>query len=420
MNNTVQQLINDLFLQNEYDITSVGYGQKKTGDMYLSERSIVFGVKQKLQASDLSDQKIIPCMIEIDGQTYSTDVVEEPWDVVAMPTYCYDAGNNSVPPVVGKPVSDNRARTRPLSGGISGSAPPVNGFVNAGTLGGIVIDLQDQKLVGITNNHVGGTPGGAGAQASVPYTLASETTYGAQASAYRNIDFYQPCSWDRGIVNYAPDAIGSMKRAYPFSLPPVYNKIDACVVNLSASITNRNSMIPLSAPFNAPVPFATKQEIDGLTTSDPVFKAGRTTGSIGSNACALRVTLPSGNINVSFSPYTLYFSECIKIESPVTDTVVGSGGDSGSLVYACISSSSPMASAWKCIGLFFAGSTTGSVGYACRIDNIATMLSVSAWGGETRSDAPPLCSYITLDYGTYGSAVTAMSAGKTYWQIGRI
>lgn len=420
MNEALEDLIKVLFLTNDYDITSVSFGYKKVNNLLTDEESIVFGVKKKKLATELPDEKIIPSIIEVDGDVYTTDVNEES-EVVALATFCYNTGDNAVPPNVPMPVRNNRSYSRPLSGGISGHASPRAGFVYAGTLGGLVLDLEDNKVVALTNNHIGGSPGGSDAQAAVPLTLASSSTLGARASAYRNIAFYQPSSWDRGIVDYTPDVIGIMKRAYPFAAQPALNKFDACLINC-AGTTNRTSVFPLSAPFSTPVQFATTAEINGLTLNDPVFQSGRTTGSIGSNTCALRVTSKTFTTPVGpFGAGAIYsFSELLKVESPVTNTVVASGGDSGALVYACINSSNPATSAWRLIGMTFGAAADGSYSVSGRIDNIANLLRIGAWSGDTRSDTPSLCSYIILDYTTYSSAVTAKAGGKTYWQLGRV
>ena len=99
--------------------------------------------------------------------------------------------------------------------------------------------------------------------------------------------------------------------------------------------------------------------------------------------------------------------------------MVGSGGDSGSLVYAYFSTS-PSTSAWKVVGLFFAGDGAGNYGFASRIDNVTNLLAVSAYDGVNVSATPSLCSYITLPYSTYSTTLTTVVNGKKYWQIGKI
>ena len=429
MNNEIylkaKQLALKLFEENNYDVLSTGIGFKRIKGQLINVKCITFGVKNKLPLSSISPDKIIPSSFIIDGETVFTDVYEES-SFSIQPSYCFNSGDQSVPPNVPPPVSLNRLKTRPLSGGVSGAAPPVNGFVNAGTLGGVVVDLFDGTIVGMTNCHVGASPGGTDYQASVALSVPSTSTasistftYGARASAYQNINFYQPSSWDSGIVENPSDLVGAMKRAMPVRLPPGINKLDVCLINLSDDIVSSNSWFPLSAPFNSPPDFATSEDINNITLNDPIFKSGRTLGPLGNDtsSCDLRLTNNSMTIGVIFDDVMLY-TDLLRIESPYTNNYVSSGGDSGSFVYACLSSTMPSASAWKIIGLHFAGS--GTIGAAIRIDNIASMFSVSAYKGDYRSATPPLCSYKILPYTTYSTAVSAFKDGKTYWPLGRV
>ena len=415
----LKQEIERLFLENKYDILQVTFGQKQINGEYINDKCVKFGVKQKLPVETIPADKLIPKNLTIDGVIYKTDIVVVPEKIFAQPNYCWNTGTQSIPPVVSAPVSYNRAKTAILSGGISFGGPPPFPYVGAGTLGGIVIDNFDGKVVGITNNHVGAIPGGLIYEADIPQLVVNSTTYGATASAYRNIKSYQPASWDRGIADYEPDVIGSLKRAYPMTNTGS-NKIDAALINLTNSIIDTTSWHPLCANFYSATPVASTADIDSLTLSNPIFKSSRTTGPVGLAGCELRVTGTSTSLSVNYGTVgVLSYADCLTIESPVTNTVVGSGGDSGSLVYGYISTS-PSTSAWKVVGLFFAGDSTGSYGFACRIDNVTNLLAVSAYDGINVSATPSLCSYITLPYSTYSNTVSTVVNGKKYWQVGKI
>ena len=415
----LKQEIERLFLENKYDILLITFGQKQVNGQFTTDKCVRFGVKQKLSIQDIPADKLIPRTLTIDGVDYKTDVVIVPEKISAQPAYCWNTGTQAIPPVVSAPVSYNRAKTVILSGGISFGGPPPFPYVGAGTLGGIVIDNFDGKVVGITNNHVGAVPGGLIYEADIPQLVVNSTTYGATASAYRNIKSYQPASWDRGIADYAPDVIGSLKRAYPMTNTGS-NKIDAALINLTNSIIDTTSWYPLCANFYSATPFASKAEIDSLTTANPIFKSSRTTGPVGLAGCQLRVTGISTSLSVDYGTVgILSYADCLTIESPITNTVVGSGGDSGSLVYAYFSTS-PSTSAWKVVGLFFAGDGAGNYGFASRIDNVTNLLAVSAYDGVNVSATPSLCSYITLPYSTYSTTLTTVVNGKKYWQIGKI
>jgi len=419
----IKQEIEQIFLQNQYGFKTVGLGEKNSKGEYTGEKCISFGVEQKVPLDQIPLEKLIPKTITIDGTTFKTDVCVVVGKIIAYPTYCFPTGDSSVPPNTVHPVSANRARVRPLSGGVSCANLPSTGFFNAGTLGGIVVDILDGKQVGISNNHVIGTPGGSTSYAQVPVFIVSDVSGSLvpYASTYRTLSAYQNSSWDAGVVNNVADVIGIKKRCFPLYSQPTLNKVDGGIINLDDSIVGVSSWYPLSAPFLIPPTFASMGEIDSLTTSDPVFKSSRTTGPVGSDTCALRVTNTSVSLNVDYGDAgVLSFTDCLEITSPITNTVVGSGGDSGSLVYATINSTNPATSAWRCVGLFFAGNGSGSNGYACRIDNVSTLLAVSAWLGGTVNATPNPATYVNFNYSTHSSVVSVISSGKTYWQVGRV
>ena len=414
--NKVKQEVEKMVRDNPYDAHEVAIGCKFKNGSYTEEKVIRFGVEQKLPLDQIAPEKIVPKIIVIDGVEYKTDVYVTSPDVYAMPvTFCNPTGSQSVPPVVSPPVSHNRATTRPLRGGVSMAGPPLTGTVNAGTLGIIVVDSLDGRLVGLTNNHVCGNPGGTLNQAKF---LAADQ-YSASFTYYNTINMYQQSSWDSGVVNKATDLIGTAKRQYPLSSDPgAINYIDAGLVNLTASIVDNGSWNVISSSFASSPPFATTEEIDAITLSTQIFKSARTTGPIGPDTysgCVIQVTDTSTGLYVlgytpSGTDYIL-FGDCLRLES--TGTVVGVGGDSGSVVYAKIGG------VWKVIGLFFAGVNTGEIGYACRIDRVANLLKIEAYDGGAYSANPGMKSYITLSLAEYGNSPTASFNGKTYWQVGK-
>jgi hypothetical protein len=326
-------------------------------------------------------------------------------------------------------LTPNRSKRRPLLGGISMMAPPPAGYLSTGTLGGIVVDSTDGKMVGLTNNHVCANPGGSVQDCKF---LAGDT-YGSTDSNYRTINIYQPGSLDSGNVNYvgwltnnSSDFIGTTKRAFPLTSTGT-NYIDAGIVNLSDSIVNTNSWSAISASFVSPPPFATTAEIDALTTSNEIFKSGRTTGAIrydfineysSAYPCNIRVTQTSTSVGVTgyvgaTPDFAISFADLIRLESPWPDnTIPGLGGDSGSLVYAKIGG------VWKVIGLFFAGNGVNA-GWACRIDRVVELLKIQAYTGGTVNANPNTPTHITVDYNTYKNEVSASIGGKIYWQVGK-
>ena len=392
-------------------------------------------MEKKIPLDQIPDNKRIPKVIVVDGVEYKTDVYVAPTNIRTAATMrridildssgiispmvlsaCNNYGDNAIPPNVSPPVSYNRATTRPIRGGVSMAHPPPTGYVNAGTLGAVVIDDLDGKMVALTNNHVCTPPGGA--LGGTCRFFADDANYSASYSKYDTINMYQQSSWDSGVVNKSSDFVGITKRAYPLNSTGT-NYVDCGIVNLSGSLVDTQSWNVLGATFGGTAPvFATTAEIDSITTSTPIFKSGRTTGPIGPDTysgCVIQVTSTSTSLYVSgYADDNLdmvSFADCLMLES--SGTIVGIGGDSGCLVYAKIGG------VWKIIGLFFAGNNSGSPGFACRIDRVARSLRVSAYTGSAIDANPNAKSYITLSLASYGSQATASYNGKTYWQVGK-
>ena len=81
---------------------------------------------------------------------------------------------------------------------------------------------------------------------------------------------------------------------------------------------------------------------------------------------------------------TILFKNCFAIQSKEKNFTVAEGGDSGTAVFAQLSSTVPAASAWKCIGLIFAGAKTvsnDSEGFCVTIENIVNELDIEPWDG---------------------------------------
>lgn len=432
----LKEAVQNLHLDNVYGTLQVAYGCKQSKGQFTEEKCIRFGVEKKVPLDQIPEDKRIPSTITVDGVEYKTDVYVAPAKIFTYGAMrkieaeetnaaispmtlaaCNNYGDSAVPPNVSPPVSYNRATTRPLRGGVSMCHPPPTGYVNAGTLGAIVVDDFDGKMVGLTNNHVCSPPGGA--LGGTCRFFANDTNYAAEYSKYNNINIYQQSSWDSGLVNKSSDKIGVTKRVFPLSSTGI-NYVDCGIVNLTASIVDINSWDIVGATFGGTSPpFASTAEIDAITTSTPIFKSGRTTGPIGPDtysSCVIQVTNTSVSLYVGgYADDNLdnvLFADCISIES--SSTIVGLGGDSGSIMYAKIGG------VWKIIGLYFAGDNIGSYGLACRIDRVSKLLHVSPYTGGTVDANPNTPIYTTLDLATYGSQASASIGGKTYWQVGKV
>lgn len=373
------------------------------------------------------------------------------WVALAQSCYsvypCNDL-TSSPPP---SPIADHRQNVRPLVGGVSMICKLPVGEASAGTLGGIVIDSTDGKMVGITNAHVSGTPGFLDPVnnarvlffAGDPFLEQDGPAGGSSSNNYQyfnNIDNTQPGNLDvAGYSHIEANVIGKTKRIYPM-LCNDFNPIDCAIVNLTSSVVSTDSWKQLNIDLPSPPTFATTAEIDALTTNTPILTCGRTSGPRGSiisqsayysgyysptgttydfaqvhsGTCCLSVT--DLTFAGSVSGYGtvgggLVFADAIRIEAKYPCNIRPAiGGDSGSMVFAYINGE------WKIIGLIYAG--TDTFGLVSRIDHIARLLKVEPYLGTAVDADPNTPTDINLDVATYGLEVSASIDGKIYWQIG--
>ncbi len=186
--------------------------------------------------------------------------------------------------------------------------------------------------------------------------------------------------------------------------------------------------------------FATTAEIDslgdgGANEGAPVFKSGRTTGPIGfpgsaqytTGVCQVSVYDVAATADVNYGGNTTGFPigyvDQLAIRGPDHNPAPSAPGDSGAFWYALFHEGTPSLSAWKVIGLNFAGATikednvdTGRVAVANRIDNVASMFNLTAYRGQDLD-----IGYKNVDIKVVNSrsdAVTALIGGNMYWQAG--
>jgi hypothetical protein len=412
--------------KDQYDIVSISYGHRSKNNDYTNEKCICFGVKQKKSISELPPEKIIPSTITIDGVEFKTDVYVMP-EVTALLDSCQPSSVYEL----------NRQKYRPLSGGISIGNNGGAGYTSVGTLGTIVVDNVDNKLVGLTNLHVAAKH--LDGDGGTPFLLNYQTGGYSQINTFfysrsYNSIYQTSVAFNDGgsqFYNNPPDFIGTLKRGYPLNyyrnqfggiVFGNFNYIDAAIINLKDSIISNDSWRPIGAPFNTSPPFATAAEIDTLTLSTPLFRSGRTLGPIGygTSCTAISTIFTSTSIYVGgYMPFSLTdipieFTDAIGFTSNTIAVV--SGGDSGSILYANLSGT------WKIVGLIFAGAVDGSTGYACKINRVAQYLNVSYWDGLSgwSADPNPYTDIVLPNDPTYYTAVSAVTGGKVYYQLGLI
>jgi hypothetical protein len=423
----IKRKIAELYKTTPDYVTVVSYGFKIKNNFKTQEKCIIFGVKKKKKLEEIPSEEILPTTIDINGQKVNTDVIE-------IPDYrtnvCYD-----YTPLVGYPrgigypseeIIPHRSKQRPLQGGLSFTNATKNildNIFSAGTLGAIVVDSIDNKLVAISNNHV---------LTSNPF-LASEREESTPIANVHQHKVIQPADLDGGEIG--KDDVGKVKRYYPLSMSES-NYIDAAITTLntidedSYKILN---MLPECSTIH--LDFATTAEIDALLDSQaPLFKAGRTTGPIGypisniygDSTCEISVS----NLHVSASvggyfngitEETVDFEECIVFSYKNNSPGVSIVGDSGSILVGDVGGK------LKIIGLVFAGtpvtdpndaSIDGVTGIANRIDKVAELLQVKPWKSNTKikvDSEDPACPIILP--GLSNEKIIIVN-GKKYWQVG--
>jgi hypothetical protein len=415
---TLQWIREGKFKELPYNVQGALVGPKITNGQSTEQMCLILLVKEKLPLSQLPSNMIIPQNLEIETEIVLTDVQETILHQTIATTACHNNSENV------EPVKSNRIRYRPLVGGISS----ININSSDATLGLIVRDKSDGQVVALSNNHV--------YAASQVSTAVSSTT----ANNLGKINTLElsgrqpgsPSSNSYGNTDSSIDYIGKCKRPVlignisPSLDPYGYiqgTSVDAAILQLSSY----NLIDPLSSGrvvnFSEmpPYKFASDHEIDSLIdpTSlnyrSPIFRSGRTKGPIGfpgfSNFCKLSVyQLGYANVGL-YSGYRSWFSDSFYVQGNVSP---GGGGDSGSAMFALLSSNVPSASAWKTIGLLFAGPPDDSYSIGCRITSIVRDLDIVPWDLKM----PTVSSENNILVYTSKAPVLTLS-GRKYFQVGR-
>lgn len=357
----------------------------------------------------------------------------------------------------------NRQTQRPVKGGISitstsTSQGTYNQFGSVGTMGLVCQDSASGALVGLTNNHV--------VIRDAFYT--NQRTYLnpqnefdlSDSSNTIEGDFVYQTGESQPVNPGGTNEIGRVLRYVPIytsasivANPSLINKVDGAIFSLYCTSSTGQTIIDFTASFQqlglsytSSMPFASTAEIDNLLNNNHEFySSGRTTGPKGSpgTLCPLRMFNYSSfpiAYKLQGTPTNSYFTDVIAYIKPADSSSYSPGtsntnvqvcaypgwaGDSGSTLIANIGG------IWKIIGLVFAGNgipynpqATGlnyqiasTIGYACRIDQVAAQLGVKAWTGSIAPVVDPdSISYITISGSN--DTKTLNCSGSTYWQVG--
>jgi len=402
-----------------YNIEGASVGHKVKNGERTDEVCLILRVKEKLPLNLLSQDQIIPKNLELNNDFILTDVQETIINQKLATIDCH-AINESI-----EPVKSNRIRYRPLVGGISS----INIGSSDATLGLIVRDKSDGQIVALSNSHVyAGSQVSTGVIGIPTNELGSNNTFFLSArqpaspayNSYGNldasIDYVGTCKRPVLIGNIDPSIVGGVVND---------TSCDAAIVQLSSYnlINTLSSGRVVNFNVNPPFQFATDSEITSLVNPSspnyrsPIFRSGRTCGPVGfpgftSSTCRLSVFELGTSLVGDYSGYVADFSDCFYVDGTV---IPGRGGDSGSAMFALLSSNVPSASAWKMIGLLFAGPGDSSYTIGCRITNIVRDLDIIPWN----LTMPTVSSNNQLIIHTSKSPTVTLS-GRKYFQIGGV
>lgn len=439
INNVIEQLYNNT----SDNINAVMVGFKTINHQTTNQIAIVFNVNKKKPESELSRNEILPASINIDGTEYITDVVEDTSKIQLCTCYTNYRSNAEILRLQGNPLL-----LTPLKGGQEIIQFPTNWNISSdgtysvivGTLGLIVVDNEDNRVVGLTNAHV------------VCYNFVTNSERQDYQDTY---NLYEEIIW-ADENKYAPgavcrDGLGSLvlaspyiKRYNPYTKNSI-NYVDAALIGFQPNIIDNINLIDnnsyqiyqptyIDQTFGY-LSFASTTEINALLNNSSVklYSTGRSTGPKGwgdSSSCHLIVDGLSATsaLDIQDGPnagsYT--FGDMIRYRYADKSNFPIAPGDSGSILLANINNQI------KVIGLCFAGNVgtfdnpeSGThYGFACRIDRVAQILNIRSWDSSyILNKSMPQAEIITTNFNSNNTdsltkTVSGVNGSTKYYNIG--
>ena len=426
-------------------LTSMYVGRKITNNVDTEIYCITLNVIEKKNLSELSNSELLPSElggIPTDISTSSEIVLHSTcvYDkalILAESTQCspnYGPGNlgycsGNITSISVPACSDHgvayytpSSNQRAIPGGVSiGTTlvPPSMGGSGSGTLGWLAYDNTDDKIVGVTNNHVIGYNFASAGLNADPINYPG-IDCGSAAGATANGGL-QGANWSTGYVTQQPSypdngnssagvQMGSVKRFHPLCYNYTQNKVDAALIELTEEPTT--TILGLAW---GPYQHATTAEVNGLVGSY-VYKVGRSSGNILSVSYpdVVIITVNAANIKLG-NPNFMYDQQILFKSAGDGDPSPGVGGDSGAAILCCVGG------ALKIVGINFAGNyprymccgassgdinsiwPNGFIGIANRIDEVESKLNISSWDGSLVV-APTSSNYIKVNDKCYYNA----------------
>ena len=394
LTDNIKNKIREIYEDKNYNVKSVELGKRRKNGEKTGEISICVYVHRKKPLNELKKEEVLPRYFTIDGKDIRVDVIEQKEDFTALACWNHNIvqdtqGNDKFAPndpEIFRLQGDPQLLT-PVKGGQQiGQFPTsfqANGASSVGTLGFMGVDPIDNKIVGVTNNHVACKKGTFTSdrdsinEFSDPYNIIEPIEWILDNNLYPPGGVFTDFS--QTGLNFWVHGATNIKRYIPY-LENGINYVDVALLIMEPSHIDNDSYqihTPTTEPDYTPhYPFATTAEIDDLMNNPrTIFSTGRTTGPKGwgsDPSCILEITGLAQNAMVNgLSDSTLDFSDLISFEFNDGSQFPIAGGDSGSALIA------EFDGVRKIIGLNFAGNTTR--GLACRIDRVAEAIKLKAW-----------------------------------------
>lgn len=298
------------------NLHALGVGFKMVKGKPTTTLCVRLYVTKKLSKSLLDAASLLP--EAIDG--IPTDVIESAPAFISAPSAC---------------TLNRKLRQRPLQAGISTGHKDVT----AGTIAYFCKSIHPadppDRVFMLSNNHV----------------------FANVNNANTGDAICQPGLADGGVI--ANDVVAKLARFHPIALGGEANpnKIDAAIVALAEGATFRRRICTLGTVNGTTLP----QE------DMAVQKHGRTTGLTPGRITDISYDTLVGMDHTN-SDVVAFFVDQLRIESIDGITVVGLGGDSGSLIVE--------KGTRKAVGLYFAGPENGMYGVANPIGDVLSQLQI--------------------------------------------
>lgn len=427
INKQIKSKIEQLYLSTPESIHGVGLGIKTIGGGSTGIISIIFTVDKKLPLSELKPSEILPKTVTIDGVDYATDIVERKrLDAHA----CYSTSDPDIARL--QPARSGYSSLVPFRGGQEILPFPygwedIYNPYSVGTLGGFVVDNDDNKIVGITNAHV--------AIYDNRMLIASQRDVSQEALDTYNSFEQQPFfvfgdqhpgaitlydSNNDNILEYL--LVGKYIKRYKPLYNDQLNYVDCALLIMNPNVLSSDSYKvwqPIgSTDNNSFLSFASTAEIDSLLSINTFcYSTGSSSGPKGyggSASCRLVVDQLGFSSTINYGGVALDFADIIIYRYEDGSNGPSIPGDSGALVLADIGGVK------KIIGLNFAGGS--NIGAMCRIDRVASAMNIKPWDSSVdvvRDSvvSTPLCLRISPDDPRINNPTISFN-NKTYYQAG--